>query len=712
MPEIASKLVPTFSGVALDGDRVGDAGGKVMMTDSERARVAEAASPIATLTSASAANVIVATTAQGLTVLAGQSVSFVAGATNSGAVTLAINGEPAQPMVNRDGEPLIAGQIVVGALVTVMRSLTGSSYRVTSARPATAAEVKVGSSLVNPVTPAALAPTVANVGRSRWAVDGRVYAVTVGTSKLTVSASQGRVWVENSGTGAPYASIEAVTAVDVPNGQALMVDLDSTPNAFGRYVPFVANPASAANSGWQSGNRILLFSNWSATTGASDADTIYGGGAYKIVIPAPDINPVTLNAQRSRRTIDGRVYKLINNGNGTVTVALSQGRVWKENAAGNIEYRIEAVADTILTTNQAIVADLDSAPNGSGRIVPTVVTNLASGANAGWQSANRIVLFSHTTSGASSSPVDQIYGGGSYLVDITGGAITRDPSLLYVKASSSQLQILCPGAISHYTRWLMVNSVDVEKNCDVWRINGASDATLVNGTITLGQTLLRNGEIETAVKQPGKADFSGGLAHGNQVKSEVVALADGKLFDPTSTLTGFYAKTLDIYQTSALYEYGNAANKIADIYTHWRWTAAGPTISVTAVVSGTETFSVLYFGILAGWRNNGLIDLITKGRRAPPRLGQYEEDLSTSTYTQFNSKAFELVGYGPSGYGFRATKLLGYDDTTAPNRTTYFAPTVDNKFYFNQISEASPETYSDGQVIGPIITEFEISNPY
>ncbi|PTW44683.1 hypothetical protein C8J25_109113 [Sphingomonas faeni] len=560
-------------------------------------------------------------------------------------------------------------------------------------------------------------PLDLNTRRARYNVTGRIYALSAAPNALTISASQGRVYAENN-AGNPLYKIDGVTNVVIPNGQALMVDLDSAVNASGRVVPYVGNPASVANAGWQSGNKLVLFANANTDAGLP-IDQIYGGGPYVLHLPVPDTSALATSTLRTRRTVDGRIFKLVNNGNGTVTVSISQGRVWKENATGSIEYRIDGLADVVLGANQAIVANLDDQPAGSlTRVVPTVVNNLAAGANSGWQSGNKIVLFSHTTSGSSASPLDQIYGGGAYRLEVA--SIARDNSLVIAKVAPTNggigsMNIYVPGAKARWTAWRFLRSLNTDltkgPKVDVWRNSGQYDVSLDASYLqTIVAQLTRQSEIETAVMQPGRADYSGGISHGNQVMTEFKAFADGSEFDPAVAQT-ITAKELTFYMTSALFDNAAPDTKIADVYTHWRWTVKGLRLEVTFVISGAQTFSYIYAGIFPVFRQNDAGQLmVTKGRRSPPRPGQYEEDLTTATYSQFTNKASELVGYG-NGYIFRARKVAGYDDATAPLRSTYFAPTVDNKFYFNQITAANPQTFADGTVIGPVVTEFEILNP-
>lgn len=713
MPDIATPLNAAYNGAVCTAEQVADTTAKVIMTADERARLMRNTLLLNNATGGTA-NALVVTTFPPSPITSGQlAILRPLSGDNSGPVTVAIDGGGPIPLYDRKGAALVAGALKSGGHYLVRVAGAGETLQLvllgTVEAPA-APSANDGDSYMSPRR------TIPLVAKARVHVTGRIYALTPASGKVTISASQGRIWTENNAGGPAY-KIAPITSVDIPNGQSLMVDMDAALNGSGQLDPFIGNPAASANTGWQTGNKLVLFSNWNSNLGVAP-DQIYGGGAYVLDLPIPDMTALSANILRARRSIDGRVYKLNNNLDGTVTVALSQGRVWKENNSGVIDYRIEAVPDVTLAANQAIVADLDSLPNGNGRIVPAVVTNLAAGENAGWQSGNKIVLFSHTTS-SSGATVDQIYGGGAYKLDLP--RVDREPQMMVVKVApgggNGAMSINIPAsgkANQRWTSWRFLNSVNVGINCNVWRCAGCSDVTLdASYNATTVQQLTRTSELEVAVLQDGKADYSGGVSHGNQVKSEFRALADGKEFDPNGTLT-LLAKTLDFYQTSALYEYGNSANKIADIYTHWRWTSRGLRLDETMVVADpTAAFRYIYLGMFPVYRNNGTIDLVTKGRRSVPVIGQYEEDLSTSGYAETRTKANEMIGYGAGGYLFRATKLQGWDDNSAPNRKAYFSPGVDNKFYFNQVDHTvgGGFTFAAGTVIGPVVTEFEILNP-
>lgn len=627
---------------------------------------------------------------------------------NTGKVTVAIDGAAPLPLYRRNGQDLQAGQLKPGHWLARVAG-AGETLQLILLEAVESAPIQPGlaGDDVDVLSARRVVPLIA---RARRVVDGRVYALTNNRDgSVTVSLSQGRIWDEDKG-GAPAFRIAAAVDQTLGVNAAIVVDLDGPLDGSGRLTPTVINLGSFGAIGWQTGNRVVLFSHTTSSAGA-EVDQIYGGGGYRLMLPVPDINPVTTNARRARRAVDGRIYKQVNNLNGTVTVSLSQGRVWREGNNGVIEYRIEGMTDVVLAANQAIVADLDTVDaNGTTRVVPTIV-NLAAASAVGWQSGNKLVLYSHTTSSAGAD-IDQIYGGGAYRLDPTRSS--RDLSLMLVRVqrgSTGAMAINIPSAKTRWTSWRFINSVDTVKNCDVWRSAGVSDVTLsTEGVVTSSIALTRPSELETAVRQPGRADFSGGVSHGNHVKSEVRAFADGKEFDPSAVgPLVFSARQVDVYQTSALYDHANAAIKIMDVYTHWRWTVAGLRLSLTYVIVGNPTFDIIYAGMFPVYRNNGVIDLVTKGRRSPARLGMYEEDLAAG-YAEHRSKASELTGYG-GGYLFRAAKVAGYDDATAPNRTTYFAPTVDNKFYFNQIDAAMPQAFVNGTVIGPVVTDFEVGNP-
>ena len=72
-------------------------------------------------------------------------------------------------------------------------------------------------------------------------------------------------------------------------------------------------------------------------------------------------------------------------------VAADVGYIWQQNTGGLHQYEIEAFSGVQLSVGQALVVDLNEAPNANGRIQPRLHA-LAATATPDWQTDNAVVL--------------------------------------------------------------------------------------------------------------------------------------------------------------------------------------------------------------------------------------------------------------------------------------------------------------------------------
>lgn len=108
------------------------------------------------------------------------------------------------------------------------------------------------------------------------------------------------------------------------------------------------------------------------------------------------------NAKLARAGISGRITALTWAGTpfaSTPTVTVGAGEQWEENNGGAVKRKIAALAANLLAAGEGIVVNFDSgATDGTGAYIPTKVS-IASGAQAGWQTAGRYVLVARDTNG-------------------------------------------------------------------------------------------------------------------------------------------------------------------------------------------------------------------------------------------------------------------------------------------------------------------------
>ncbi|WP_226018394.1 hypothetical protein [Novosphingobium sp. FKTRR1] len=276
-----------------------------------------------------------------------------------------------------------------------------------------------------------------------------------------------------------------------------------------------------------------------------------------------------------------------------------------------------------------------------------------------------------------------------YAPGISGGATDR--SLMQVNQTPTGFSIFIAGAVTRWTEYVFLHETGTASGgaYDVWHLKGAWDTALTGFAPSRQQQLLRSdAEVETAVwaTAAGASNFVGGAVHGAQVLSSAVMLVDGKVTSLNQTAS-YTARRIEVFQQSVLYAYGSGNSvKLLDLYT--RWVFEGGDIRIGFAVqwpASPAQVQQTYFGILPVFRTQGsgpsgagsAVEIVTTGRRSPLFL---PEDLSTSGYTEVDTTAEEMIGYGAGGYEFRLRKTRGW---TYSGRLSYYAPTVQNKFYQN-----------------------------
>lgn len=182
---------------------------------------------------------------------------------------------------------------------------------------------------------------------------------------------------EENNSGTPKYRIAAVTAVALGQDRALIVDLDSPPYGAANLIPYVGNPASVTETGWEAGNKVLLFANALPASGAQ----LYTS-AYTISVGGP-LNDAGFDSRQARLVVEGCIIKAEPVGS-TRVYSTTQGRVRRESNGGMVWLRINAVTDVVPGNNQGIMVDLNSAP-GANRLLTPYAGNISLTANAGWQ---------------------------------------------------------------------------------------------------------------------------------------------------------------------------------------------------------------------------------------------------------------------------------------------------------------------------------------
>jgi len=94
------------------------------------------------------------------------------------------------------------------------------------------------------------------------------------------------------------------------------------------------------------------------------------------------------------------------------------------------------------------------------------------------------------------------------------------------------------------------------RNVNVYEFDGENFTILPNTSIVTG------GEWDCAIKELGKSDFMGGISHGDEVYTSVVAFVDGKLIDIDNDNFLMECNEVDFYTKSHLLEVDNPVDNI------------------------------------------------------------------------------------------------------------------------------------------------------
>ena len=193
-----------------------------------------------------------------------------------------------------------------------------------------------------------------------------------------------------------FDALKSILTVDITPGG---ITLTANQAAYG-YIIFVGSPTGDQN--------IAVPDNWSGLVknGLSNTSqlTVKTASGTGVVIPkdatfdifADGTNVVQVRKAYAyaRRVVTGRVISRSYDGSGNLVVSTTGGAVYEENNSGNPKYGIASVSNATLAANKALVVDLDSASDGNGNKVPSVVS-LASSSQTGWQYGNKIVLIAN-----------------------------------------------------------------------------------------------------------------------------------------------------------------------------------------------------------------------------------------------------------------------------------------------------------------------------
>jgi hypothetical protein len=239
-------------------------------------------------------------------------------------------------------------------------------------------------------------------------------------------------------------------------------------------------------------------------------------------------------------------------------------------------------------------------------------------------------------------------------------------------------------ASAKYLRYRMQRKPDAGINSDVWRWHGVYECERSGAfTFTEGLQICGTGEVETAIFQTGKADYIGGVAHGDEELSAVSLTIDGNAVALGGTGT-FYCSSVQFDQTSTLYEEATAkANTVAQAQKTWLFSGGSLDFTQTITWQDAIQLDTTFLTMLPLLRTSGATQVSASGFRSPDYV---EEDISLAGFTEVKTTASTARTTGPSGYTARVEILDGWDKA---NRQFWFSNAAQyNKFYFDYTGAA------------------------
>lgn len=239
-----------------------------------------------------------------------------------------------------------------------------------------------------------------------------------------------------------------------------------------------------------------------------------------------------------------------------------------------------------------------------------------------------------------------------------------------------------------YIRHPMEHYVDAARNIDVWRTNQPSEATRQSdGSFLVGQKIIQNSEVDTAIKLTGRIDFSGGKMHGNEeMTSAVVWLVDGVQIDPSAGLT-YAPHRLELIQKTQLYDPGTATETqysprgtaYVELTKRHRWQDGeyGIRTHVRELVSDGTTVNTAFFLMVPIMRLDTADDT-TQITHTAARSPYYDiEDVSAVDFTKVETTSDRVLVWGDR-YAAEWRAIEGWSDAS---RLVY----VDNRAMYNKI---------------------------
>lgn len=517
----------------------------------------------------------------------------------------------------------------------------------------------------------------------RWQAHGRFTTAYVdfGTNGLVVAWSLMRLF--RGAQNANPKEIAPLAQTTLANGQCLYIDTAAALDGSGRYVVQVGNPYTmgSAFEGVKD-TKIILLSTASSPTSVGGiladrflAQSLAPSGRSLGHVVIPDAG-VTVSFDPSTRTLawSGRVYFMTNDFGRRIRVG-----------AGSIQFPAGPA-------NERYVAYLD--------------TNAAAEVAGETPFAN-CIKFGRYYDGATPFIGENwqiplfCYNAGQYyplmgLADVPisypGTAVSDDT--IIVDHSAGLLKVYVKGAKEGGTRYIVyefrhqtgtLSGSGLNAPYDVWRLTWMREVNRTGPSSFVGvRDICNDGEAECAIQEQGKADFIGGMNHGNEIFSVATLLVDGVPRDLATT--GIYTcKRLQLFVASVLNRHGDSATTLADKYIYWDVTRGGG-LQLRNTIKwrvGGVVVTRAYMTMLGIYRRNpaNTESITDAGAREP--LWLPEPMATDGSFAEVRSLARYAKAWGPNGISAEVEILQA---PSIDNWQFYFAQFAGrNKFYFGDI---------------------------
>ncbi|HHI3608530.1 TPA: BppU family phage baseplate upper protein [Bacillus anthracis] len=402
--------------------------------------------------------------------------------------------------------------------------------------------------------------------RGSYTVFGSVTSKDVtnyGTTKSVVKISTSDLYVF-SGSGEKTYKIRPVKDLEIANGQAAYVDLDSTEGSDGKFEILTTKVGFTSaiengKGGFSRDRKLILCANYLGDTGG----LVKEENLTKIDVKE-EIEKIPSLINRINRAelipIGGITnLEIVGTGNKR-DIVIDTDLVYVFRGAGNQIFKIKPIKGLKIPHLQCLYIDLSEKPDEENFYEPKITevaftSALENGKGAFVDDKKVILVANYNGDVGGIVPLRA----GSFLPPVN----EEDANMLIVNSQGNLVSIHVKGSKSGSNKYIRYNFLYSEKpyvegdkssNYKVWRIDSVDEVNRTGEfSFSLVRPLTRSSEFETAIRESSTTDSVGGILHGDQVmEGSPVMLLDGSPVDPT-TKGNYKCKKIEFFMNSMLY---------------------------------------------------------------------------------------------------------------------------------------------------------------